>query len=94
MKVKWTESVDIPEQYWDQMLLFGKKHKTTIDYKGEVVSSVSKLGDTYFVVLCQDDKFREVLIKDAVPVNHKPIPGFYDAITEAHIKEVNKSRND
>lgn len=62
MRVKWKEITPlnkIPEMYWDGDL-------SVFDYEreGEIIGCVSdRVGETYFVVLCDDDGvFRKVEI--------------------------------
>ena len=59
INVKWTESPNlsnIPECYWDEDLL-----QLDRNYEGKVIDTVKSFwGTTYFVVLCSDNKIREI----------------------------------
>jgi hypothetical protein len=61
MRVKWTEYVDMPEEYWERVAEGGEAWlDLSHHYEGEVIGTVRAWGETRLVVMLDTGKVREV----------------------------------
>ena len=60
MRVKWTEYIDMPEEYWERVAEGGEALNLSVHHAGEVIGTVRSWGTTMLVVMLDSGKVREV----------------------------------